>query len=230
MKSGIMVKIYVGQDKESWVLHQEVICERSEFFRKAFTGGFHESEKKEIYLEEEDPRMFGHFVNWLYGKKLYCHKDHANPSEITFKHVREWLALYIFADKISLRALADEALEQYNFCTEGTLPCTNEILIIYQNTVEQSPLRQHAVKALMVEFFDQGSDDFDFISDAIACHIEFTRDITAAIKNHTRLSTKECELSSCSAHNKTPRVILRIAGGQNIPRASRGIGILRSGR
>jgi BTB/POZ domain len=214
MKSGVMVKISVGPRKVSWVVHQEVICQRSEFFRMAFTGGFQESEKKEMHLEEEDPRMFGHFVDWLYGKQLYCSKDHANPSEVTFKHVQEWLALYVFADKISLQALRDEALERYTVCAEGTLPCTNEILLIYQNTVEQSSLRQHAVKALVVEFFDQGLEDFDFISDAIACHIEFTRDLTAAIKSHTRLPTKNCNLASCSAHNKTPRVILRVTRGQ----------------
>ncbi|KAE9371940.1 hypothetical protein N431DRAFT_340136 [Stipitochalara longipes BDJ] len=201
-----MVTITVGPQKELWLLHEGVVCDRSEYFKKAFTGGYMETDKKELHLAEEDPTMFGHFVDWLYGKGLYCHKDHTNPSDITFQHVREWLDLYIFAEKIALKTLADEALAQYNFCAEGTLPCTKEILLVYQNTLAQSPLRKSVVRALMAEFFDQGEDDFDFISDAVGCHPEFTRDISSAIKSHTRLSTKECELSSCSGHNKTPRV------------------------
>jgi len=201
-----MVKVFVGPEKEPWVLHEGVICDRSEFFRNAFTRGFIETNKKELHLVDEDPTMFGHFVDWLYGKGLYCHRDHADASSIGFNHVREWLVLYIFADKIALKVLADEALLQYNLCAEGTLPCTEEILLVYQNTIGQSPLRKSVVKALIAEFFDQGEGDLDFISDAIGCHSEFTRDISSAIKSHTRLSTKECELASCTAHNKTPRV------------------------
>ncbi|PMD38768.1 hypothetical protein L207DRAFT_584162 [Hyaloscypha variabilis F] len=206
IKSGVMVKVSVGTEKETWLLHEGVICERSEWFNKAFMGGYMESDQKQIYLQDEEPEMFGHFVDWLYGKGLFCYKDHAKPSDITFSHVREWLALYIFADKIALKALAQEALEQYNLCAEGTLPCTKEILLVYRNTMSGSPLRQSVVKTLMAEFFDQGEDDFDFISDAIGCHPEFTRDISSALKSHTRLSTKKRELASCSAHNKTPRV------------------------
>src|SRR6266852_8369660 len=100
MKSGVMVKTTVGPEKETWLLHEDVICERSQFFKKAFTGCFQESDKKEIHLQEENPKTFGYFIDWLYGKGLYCHLDHANPSDVTFKHVKPWLALYIFADKI----------------------------------------------------------------------------------------------------------------------------------
>ena len=207
-----MVKVSVGPEKETWLIHEGVICDRSEFFRKGFTSGFIEATRKELHLHEEDPIMFGHFVDWLYGKGLYCQKDHANPGDINFDHVKEWLALYIFADKIALKVLADEALLQYNSCAEGTLPCTKEILLVYKNTIEQSPLRKSVVKALMAEFFDQGEDDFEFMSDAIGCHPEFTRDISSAIKLHTRLATKECELASCSAHKKAPRVAGLFAG------------------
>jgi len=201
-----MVKITVGPEKETWLLHEGVICERSAFFKKAFTGGFQESNTKVIHLDEEDPKMFGYFIDWLYGKGLSCELDHANPSDVTFKHVKPWLALYIFADKIALAELSKEALEQYRFCGEGTLPCTKEIQLIYENTPEHCALRAHVVETLIVEFFCQESDDVDFLADAVACHVEFTRDVTRALKDHTRLLAKDCELASCSAHNKSPRV------------------------
>jgi hypothetical protein len=222
MKSAAMVKISVGPQRESWLIHEDVICERVQFFKKAFMGGFMEAGKKEIFLEDDDPQVFGHFIDWLYGKSLHCQLDHSNPSDVTFNHIEQWLRLYIFADKISLVELAKEALEQYQFCSDGTLPCTKEVQLIYENTPGYCALRAHAVEALVVEFFCQGPDDVDFLADAIACHIDFTRDVTKAIKDHTRLSVKECELSSCSAHNKAPRVILRVDGGQNSRRAGKG--------
>lgn len=206
MQNGKMVKIYVGPKRKRWVVHKDVICERSDYFRKAFTGSWKEAEKSRIYLHEDDPKVFGHFIDWIYGKSLACYKQHENPADIDYGHVKEWCALYVFADKISLQELAVEALEQYKICSEGTLPCTEEIQYIYENTPESSALREHAVNALVVKFYGRGPDDFDFWADAIACRPEFTRDIAKALKAHVRVATtKECEFDNCSVHTKAPR-------------------------
>jgi len=46
-----MVKIFVGEERKLFYLHQELICDRSEYFRAAFKGGFRESKDKTMNLE-----------------------------------------------------------------------------------------------------------------------------------------------------------------------------------
>lgn len=65
-----MVKVYVGEVKKLWYIHEDLLCERSEYFKKAFQGGFKEGYEKEIYLTELDPKAFGQFVDWVYGAPL----------------------------------------------------------------------------------------------------------------------------------------------------------------
>jgi len=58
-----MVKIYVGEgDENCWVLHEDVLCGRSDFFKMGFKGGFKEAHEKVMRLPEDDPVMFGYFV------------------------------------------------------------------------------------------------------------------------------------------------------------------------
>lgn len=70
MTSNNMVNIYVGPKRKLWVLHEAVVCERSEYFAKAFQGKFAEGIAKEIWMEEVDPVVFAMLVDWLYGVPL----------------------------------------------------------------------------------------------------------------------------------------------------------------
>ncbi len=169
-----------------------------------------ESDKKEIHLAEDDPRAFGYFIDWIYGKSVFCDGSHETPADVTFSHVRQWIDLYIFADKISLVELAHEALEQYKECSEGTWPCTEEIQLIYENTLEQSRLREHVVNALVGDFFGRGPDDFEFYGNAVACNVEFARDIAKAQKCYILQNAKDCQLYTCTIRPKGRRT----AGGQ----------------
>ena len=202
-----MVRIYVGPKKQKWVVHQDVICKKSQWFRRVFTCElFKSAHTKEIYLEKANPKTFERFVDWSYGRPLLCEESHENPADVTFDHVKEWLQLYIFADGISLDELCKEALVQYQACSEWTLPCTEEIELIYENTLEDSPLREHAINALIEEFFSPGPKSFEFFRDAIACNVNFARELSMASKKHTDLENrKDCTLNNCPIHTKARR-------------------------
>lgn len=73
--SGPTVKIIVGADKVSWTLHENVLCHFSEYYKKAFQGPFREAEEKEMVLEDDDPDVFGHFVDFIYRQGLTCHEN-----------------------------------------------------------------------------------------------------------------------------------------------------------
>jgi len=53
-----MVKVFVGPERKLFNLHEDLLCNRSEYFRSAFKGSFKEGSEKEIDLEEEDSEAF----------------------------------------------------------------------------------------------------------------------------------------------------------------------------
>ena len=111
--------------------------------------------------------------------------------------------LYFFADDIDLDELSQEALVLYKACSELTLPCAEEIELIYENTLEESPLREHVLHALVEESFDRGPKDFELFRDFVACNEEFAKEFSKALKEHSGLANaKDCLFESCTVHTK----------------------------
>ncbi|KAH7413403.1 hypothetical protein BKA64DRAFT_703507 [Cadophora sp. MPI-SDFR-AT-0126] len=92
-----MVTIYVGLTKVKWMLHEAVICKREPFFKSAFQGGFAESSSKAIHLEDDDPKVFKLFVDYLFN---YHHYSKYKTISEAHEQVITYFALDVFADKI----------------------------------------------------------------------------------------------------------------------------------
>lgn len=66
-----IVTILVGQQKKKWLIHENLLSAKSEFFRASFRGGFHEGESSVLELPEDDPRVFELFIG--VGKSHQTH-------------------------------------------------------------------------------------------------------------------------------------------------------------
>lgn len=65
-----MVKIYVGDDKEPFCVHKQIIETSSDFFDKALNGQF--AEKDGLFrLPSQESKSFGLYIQWLYSKDLH---------------------------------------------------------------------------------------------------------------------------------------------------------------
>ncbi|TVY89195.1 Kelch-like protein, partial [Lachnellula willkommii] len=62
--------IVVGAAEQKFIIHKDLICHHSPFFRSAFNSRFMEGETQAMTLEDVDPAMFGAVVNWLYTQKI----------------------------------------------------------------------------------------------------------------------------------------------------------------
>ena len=57
----------VGQENQkTFLLHSELLAHESDRLAKDVKGGFGEQSIKRILLDEEDPELFGYFVEYLY--------------------------------------------------------------------------------------------------------------------------------------------------------------------
>lgn len=76
-----IVIVRVGsKDPRTFNLHKSLVCKESAFLSKAFHGGFKEASKQECTLPEEDPRMFGYFVEYMY-REGWLHDDGGGQSK-----------------------------------------------------------------------------------------------------------------------------------------------------
>lgn len=145
-----MVGVYVGPNQKFFYLHQELLCDRSQYFVKAFKGSFKESEDKTLYLLEDNVGAFELFVRWLYGATL------SSPqTEAAFKtHIE----LYILAEKICLEHLKNTAIDLIKSSSvistrwgSGLSLCST-LSRIYKNTPAGSPLRRYFLRATVLRF------------------------------------------------------------------------------
>lgn len=128
-----MTSILVGLDKKKFVIHQALLCSKSQYFTKALTGSFEESHTGIVTLEDISPVVFRIFVTWLYNRKLvYTVSDERSnirqdfdSLEFSVSDLKRWqfdhedpltwpshvlVHLYIFADRLDVKELRIDIL------------------------------------------------------------------------------------------------------------------------
>jgi hypothetical protein len=150
--SGDIVKVYVGEIKKLWYIHEDILCERSEYFKKAFQGGFKEGQQKEIHLTELDPKAFGQFVDWVYGAPLQATVPTIgrgkSPSAAEFEQAFLFCKIYAAAQYLCMENLQNDAMDMYSSYIQSIEASFNinwyvasaHIEYIYNNTNRPSPM------------------------------------------------------------------------------------------
>ncbi|GAM88405.1 hypothetical protein ANO11243_064380 [Dothideomycetidae sp. 11243] len=87
-------------------IHKSFICHASTFFKSALQSTWIESQHQTISLPEDDPKIFGLFLNWLYAdawgvvtKTLQFDSPATTPS-FECEALESMILLYIFAGKV----------------------------------------------------------------------------------------------------------------------------------
>lgn len=97
------MKLYVGSKRKEFVAHKKLLCDGSEYFRKAFTSGFKEGIEGVMYLPEDDLDVVALLVDFLYRGAI------PRPNE---KAGAKWLReLYYFAEKLRMPELMDKLMD-----------------------------------------------------------------------------------------------------------------------
>jgi BTB/POZ domain len=152
--SGNIVKVYVGEIEKLWYIHEDLLCERSEYFKKAFKGSFKEGQEKEIHLAEIDPTAFGQLVDWVYGAPLHVTVSTAGrdaaPSAAEFEQVFLFCKIYAAAQYLRMENLQNDVMDMYSSYIKSTgatfdaawYVASDHVEYIYTNTTRPSPMHQ----------------------------------------------------------------------------------------
>ncbi|CAD0090540.1 unnamed protein product [Aureobasidium mustum] len=83
-----MVTIEVGAIKEHFVVHQSLLCAKSQYFNKALSGSFKEATTRFVQLPDVSPILFRIFVAWIYHDKLIYSPPDKTTIDEDFKSLK----------------------------------------------------------------------------------------------------------------------------------------------
>lgn len=140
--SGKTVNIEVGEMRESFIVHENLI-RSSSFFDKAMSGEWKESSQRTIQLPDDEPGIIKLYIHWLYCGTLpvICGKPYGK--EYTFL-----VKAYILGDKLldtkfqnaAINAIVERSVTPYK---DGIwyYPCGSLMTYVYDNSNESDRIR-----------------------------------------------------------------------------------------
>ncbi|KAF1839677.1 hypothetical protein BDW02DRAFT_539081 [Decorospora gaudefroyi] len=139
--------VHVGPEdsQQEFLLHEGIICARSDFFRRAMNGNWAEKTERLIKLPEDGPETFDIYVNLVYTNtiSMLCLTRDLSPERVKDKF-QILVQLYILAEKLRDSRAKNDTISvihglSYDNIRDGkTLPEGRAIQTMYDGTPEGS--------------------------------------------------------------------------------------------
>jgi hypothetical protein len=147
---------------QSFIVHEALICARSNFFRNARSGNSKEVQEKTVNLPEDDPTIFALYEQLLYSGCLPSESETSAVDDIV-KEYATLCSLYVLSSKLqdvdSKRVAIDALLGMSRAMMSNgqrTCPLLQHVEIIYYGT--HGPC---AARRLMVDIYTyRASEDW----------------------------------------------------------------------
>ena len=138
-----MVDVFIGAKRKTFRLHEDLLCDRSDYFKATFQGEFAEAKSKELYLPEDNDAAFELFVNWLYGGNI---KPPGNDDEL-----QAYFGLLALAEKILIEHLGNLATDHIRtyYRDSKARVSARDLSFVFENTRGHLMQRSMAVVAAM---------------------------------------------------------------------------------
>ncbi|KAE9980626.1 hypothetical protein EG327_006505 [Venturia inaequalis] len=133
-----MCRVLVGNDKEPYTIHQELIASSSHFFKGALRSNMME-ENGDVKLPTHKPSHFDIYYRWLYSGTL----DDFNFKEpgTSFKLFELYFLGDMLLDERFRNQLIDKVVQAIT--AVAVVPLNNpDVNLVYKNTLKDDKLRQ----------------------------------------------------------------------------------------
>ncbi|KAI9696023.1 MAG: hypothetical protein M1836_005854 [Candelina mexicana] len=133
-----IVTVRVGLDAEPFLIHKDLLCFYSSYFRGALEGTFREARENTVLLSDDSVDVFRSFFGWLYTQQF-------QPSDGQDLTISKLARIYVFADKIGATVLKNQIIDSINLVhsrPKGELADNETIDHVFEHTPASSPLRQ----------------------------------------------------------------------------------------
>jgi hypothetical protein len=145
---GQIVNIYVGSKQEKFCVHRRLLCGKSPYFERALNGSREIFAGVFRYQMEADNDAFTQLIEWLY-KGTVTAPPAKPPGAVVGVYIRGLINLYILAEELEIKDLADDVVESLGICYSlmGSLPSKDEIEMVFRATRRTSTLRRYMTTA-----------------------------------------------------------------------------------
>jgi hypothetical protein len=105
-----IVTVQVGKEEPmAFNLYRGLVCNESARFAKTSQSAFKEASEQECTLPEEDPRLFGYFVEYVYREGRF-HENNKNTNHFHCPKILTLARLYTMRDRFLAKAFHDLTL------------------------------------------------------------------------------------------------------------------------
>lgn len=157
----------MGLDKKPFIIHKDLLCHYSVYFKKAFNGEFREAAESLVELVDTDTTTFGVIVDWLYTQRVpnengewaqSSTQQGLDKEELQDPYSTILTSVHIFADRLDMPQLRAATLEKlYTRYTARGVPWYETITMAFENLPATSPLLLFYLH-LYVYRWNEGSD------------------------------------------------------------------------
>lgn len=169
--------VLVGSEKKTFVVHKNIVCQSSRFFRAATTGQWKKATKKTVPLPDIKPEIFGAYVGWLYTGDI----DVKASPDIKYNASMDWPTLaeiqlkltgaFCLGDYLQDSKFRNSVVDEFKAVVEGgkkvLTPNTKQYLWNHVNQDSQlmDMIVDYHITGLKPDKFDEGVDEYpyDFI-------------------------------------------------------------------
>lgn len=142
--SFLLVRVGCDAFQQDFLLHEGILCARSEFFRRALNGNWNEKKEQLVKLPEDDSQTFAFYVSFIYTNVVSDTKALQTMTPDGFQaHILAVVKLYVLAEKLQDRQAKNEALRTVLSDTAersfaDSLPNAEIVQFMYNNTLQGS--------------------------------------------------------------------------------------------
>ncbi|KAF2751807.1 hypothetical protein M011DRAFT_473115 [Sporormia fimetaria CBS 119925] len=154
-RASLMTVIVHHQDTaKEFVVHEGVLCGRSEFFKRAMGGNWAASETRTVKLEDVDPDVFLRYLNLVVLNKLHI-QDLSSARGETHKIAE----VYVLAERLQDTKAKNSLIRM--LAHAGKIPKHRTIAMIYDGTTERNMCRKWTVQCVKQLLACMGMKDKD---------------------------------------------------------------------
>ncbi|KAK6005766.1 hypothetical protein QM012_007408 [Aureobasidium pullulans] len=136
------VTLVVGNQEKAYILHKDLLCFYSDYFRAAFDGPFREAAERKLRLPDVEESVFERVQLWLYTRNLQLPTDETEIFEIL-------IDLWIFGDQHQIPLLQNRVMDEFfDRCEAADSIASYLIEKVYAKTLAGSPLRKAFIEVV----------------------------------------------------------------------------------
>lgn len=183
-----MVSIKAGprDDCSVFQTYKGLLCHYSPFFRASLNGNFKEAHDNVITLEHDEPAVFQMFHSWMFTRRPIDTIKDSDPQQRMYVLAKAW----VFGDARGIPSFQNDVMDEFisTSVSHWEMHDHDTTTWIYENTVEDSPLRGFFVEFLITS--DEESIRETLLAerapDGDSRHPDFLRDIAIGLTHSTR--------------------------------------------